>query len=198
MMVCVDSSSRTPTDTFCFSVVLVHERQGKLGSPLASGLMPSFPVRMQDIPSVSLAVIRRRVPPHELRRIVPEYCGLVWRELQAQGAKAGRHVAIYWNAEIALEVGAEFDGPLVEQHSVVRSATPAGPVATATFFGPYAGLGVVHQAIRTWCEANGHRLAGPNWEIYGHWQPEWDAAPSLIRTDVFYQIAPVGAAGAAV
>ena len=27
MMVCVDSNSRTLTDTFCFSVVLVHERQ---------------------------------------------------------------------------------------------------------------------------------------------------------------------------
>jgi hypothetical protein len=31
-------------------------------------------------------------------------------------------------------------------------------------------------------------IAGPNWEVYGHWQPEWDADPSLIRTDVFYQV----------
>ena len=151
--------------------------------------MPSFPVSIQDIPSVPLAVMRRRAQPHELSRIVPEYCGLVWRELQAQGGKGGRHVAIYWNADITLEVGAEFDGSLVERNSVVRSATPAGPVATAAFFGPYAGLGAAHQAIRTFCEANGHRLAGPNWEIYGHWQREWDANPSLIRTDVFYQIA---------
>jgi hypothetical protein len=29
-MACVDSSSRTPTDTFYFSVVLVHEGQFKL------------------------------------------------------------------------------------------------------------------------------------------------------------------------
>lgn len=40
-----------------------------------------------------------------------------------------------------------------------------------------------------WCAANGHRLAAPSWEIYGHWQPEWNDDPSLIRTDVFYQIA---------
>lgn len=32
MTVCADSKSRTLTDTFCFSVVLVHERQFKLGS----------------------------------------------------------------------------------------------------------------------------------------------------------------------
>jgi hypothetical protein len=38
MMVCVDSNSRTPTDTFCFSLVLVHKRQFKLGSALPSGL----------------------------------------------------------------------------------------------------------------------------------------------------------------
>ncbi len=37
VMVCVDSNSRTPMDTFCISVVLVHERQFKLGSPLPSG-----------------------------------------------------------------------------------------------------------------------------------------------------------------
>jgi hypothetical protein len=36
MMACVDSNSRTLTATFCFLVVLVHERQFKLGFDLAS------------------------------------------------------------------------------------------------------------------------------------------------------------------
>ena len=31
-------------------------------------------------------------------------------------------------------------------------------------------------------------LAGPNWEIYGHWVDEWNRDPSKIRTDVFYLI----------
>ena len=46
MMVCVDSNLRTPTDTFCSSVVLVHERQFTLGSALSSGLhlQPSLAV----------------------------------------------------------------------------------------------------------------------------------------------------------
>jgi hypothetical protein len=48
-------------------------------------------------------------------------------------------------------------------------------------------LVVAHAALREWCKANGHALAGPSWEIYDHWQPEWDRGPSLIRTDVFYQ-----------
>jgi len=59
-------------------------------------------------------------------------------------------------------------------------------VAWAAHFGPYSGLGAAHDAVRRWCKANDHRLAGSNWEIYGHWQREWNADPSRVRTDVYY------------
>lgn len=148
--------------------------------------MPSYAVRLQQLKSVPLAVIRRQASAAELARVVPECCGLVWNAVRAQHARAGRHVAIYWDGTIRLEVGVELDGPLAEQGDVVRSATPAGAVASTTHFGPYGGLGAAHAAIRQWCSANNHRWAGPNWEIYGHWQREWDDDPSRIRTDVFY------------
>jgi effector-binding domain-containing protein len=103
--------------------------------------------------------------------------------------KAGRHVAIYWDGSIRLEVGVELQGPFVEAGDIVRSATPDGSVAWVTHLGPYSGLGAAHQAVREWCKTRHHRLAGPNWEIYGHWQPAWNDDPSRIRTDVFYQVA---------
>jgi effector-binding domain-containing protein len=53
----------------------------------------------------------------------------------------------------------------------------------------YSGLGAAHDAVRQWCKANNHNLAGPNWEIYGHWQPEWNTNPSQIRTDIYYLLA---------
>jgi effector-binding domain-containing protein len=59
-------------------------------------------------------------------------------------------------------------------------------VATATHLGPYGGLGAAHNAVRQWCTDNNHRLAGPSWEIYDHWQREWNDDPSGIRTDVYY------------
>ena len=65
---------------------------------------------------------------------------------------------------------------------VVRSATPAGPVATITHIGPYAGLGQAHDAIHAWCKAQGRALAGPSWEIYGHVSDP--LLPPL--TDIFY------------
>ena len=151
--------------------------------------MNSYAVRLEQLDSVPLAVVRRHAKPSELSRLVPECCGLVWNAIRAQQAKAGRHVAIYWDSIIRLEVGVELCGPFQPQGDVVISATPAGPVAWATHWGPYGGLHAAHQAIRAWCEANNHRLAGPNWEIYGHWQNEWNTDPSQIRTDVYYQLA---------
>jgi hypothetical protein len=35
-------------------------------------------------------------------------------------------------------------------------------------------------------------LAGPNWEIYGHWKDEWNNDPSKICTEVFYLLAADG------
>jgi effector-binding domain-containing protein len=150
------------------------------------GIMPPYAVQLQRLQSVPLAVIRRQASASELARLVPECCGLVWQEVRAQQARGGRHVAIYWDRTIRLEVGVEIDGPFAEQGEVVRSATPAGAVASTTHFGPYGGLGAAHDAVRRWCQANHHCLAGPHWEIYGHWQREWNADPSEIRTDVYY------------
>jgi effector-binding domain-containing protein len=141
---------------------------------------------MERLESVPLAVIRRQAGVADLARVVPECCGLVWNAMRAQGIKGGRHVAIYWDQSIRLEVGVEVHGPFADHGDVVHSATPAGAVASTTHFGAYGDLGAAHDAVRQWCSENNRRLAGPNWEIYGHWQREWDADPSQIRTDVFY------------
>jgi effector-binding domain-containing protein len=150
--------------------------------------MAPYTVRFGRLESVPLAVIRRQASASELARVVPECCGLVWEALRAQHAQAGRHVAIYWDRSIRLEVGVEIRGPFAEQGGVVHSATPAGQVASATHFGPYGKLGAAHDAVRHWCRDNNHRLAGPSWEIYDHWKPEWNADPSRIRTDIYYLI----------
>jgi effector-binding domain-containing protein len=147
-------------------------------------------VQLQQLNSIRLAVIRRQASPSELSRVVPDCCGLVWNAVRSQQAKAGRNVAVYWDGTIRLEVGVELLGPFTAQGEVVLSATPAGTVASATHIGPYSGLGAAHEAVRQWCRTNNHSLAGPNWEIYGHWQPEWNTDPSQIRTDVYYLLAP--------
>jgi effector-binding domain-containing protein len=146
-----------------------------------------YDVRFEQLSSVPLAVVNRRASVRELPRVVPQACGTLWDVVKAQNlAGAGRHVALYLDDKINLQVGVELQVPFAGYGEVVPSSTPAGAVATTTHFGPYNQLAAAHEAIRQWCAAHNYILAGPNWEIYDHWKDEWNNDPSRIRTDVFY------------
>jgi effector-binding domain-containing protein len=156
-----------------------------------------YDVRLEQVSSRPLAVVRRRASLQELPRVVPAACGTVWNVVRVQRIPgAGRHVAVYLDGQINLEVGVELESPFAGHGEVIGSSTPAGAVATTVHFGPYGQLHEAHRAIREWCANHGHALAGPNWEIYGHWMDEWNSDPSKIRTDVFYLLAAeTGSAG---
>src|SRR4051812_30355537 len=150
----------------------------------------AYDVRLENVADKRpTAVVRRRASVKDLPRIVPEACGIVWNVVRAQNIKgAGRHVALYLDDQINLEVGVELEAPFAGHGEVLGSGLPSGTVATTTHFGPYNQLPAAHHAIRDWCANHGHALAGPNWEIYGHWDDAWNSDPSKIRTDVFYQL----------
>src|SRR2546423_8226195 len=141
-----------------------------------------YAVRAERRNGTPIAVVRRRAPVHQLSSVVTEACGTVWGVLKALGVEgAGRHVAVYLcgtGGQVDMEIGAEVGGAFGGHGEVVDSVTPAGEVATVTHFGPYDRLGDAHRAIRDWCAANNRTLAGPNWEVYGHWVPEWNKDPS--------------------
>jgi len=146
-----------------------------------------YDVRLEQLSSRPLAVVRRRASLQELAKVVPAACGTVWSVLRAQKiVGAGRHVALYLDDKINLEVGVELGTDFAGHGEVVASATPAGIVASAVHFGPYDRLHEAHQAIRQWCANHDYVLAGPNWEIYCHWTDECKTDASKIRTDIFY------------
>lgn len=156
-----------------------------------------YDIRLEQHGGQPLAVVRRRASLQELSRVVPDACGTVWKVLRAQQVTgAGRHVAVYLDGQINLEVGVEMDIPFVGCGEVVGSATPSGPVATTTHFGPYGLLHQAHEAIRLWCRNNGHTLAGPNWEVYGHWEDEWNSDAAKISTGIYYLLVADGSSAA--
>src|SRR3954449_10555409 len=119
-----------------------------------------YDVRLEQVSSRPLAVVRRRASSQELSQVVPDACGAVWSVIRAQQVMgAGRHVALYLDGKINLEVGVELDTPFAGHGEVVGSATPAGAVATAVHFGPYARLHEAHRAICEWCANHGYTLA---------------------------------------
>ena len=149
-----------------------------------------YEVRLQTISEPrSLAVVKRRAKPAEMSRVVVECCGLVWNALKAAGVKgAGRHVSVYFDDVVNLEVGVEMDGPFDGAGEVVKSALPMGMAASTVHLGPYQRLGEAHAAVKSWCAKNGYELSGVRWEIYGHWIEEWNKDSSKIRTDVYCQV----------
>jgi len=152
-----------------------------------------YAVRLERHSGTPLAVVRRRARPQELSRVVPDACGVVWNVVKSQQLTgAGRHVAIYWDGVINLDVGVELTGPFAGHGEVVPATTPSGLVATTTHYGPYQKLHDAHDAIQKWRQANGYKFAGPQWEVYGHWLPEWNNDPSKIVTDLYYLLVDDG------
>jgi effector-binding domain-containing protein len=142
-----------------------------------------YQVHVLRVDAQPTAVVRRRARPGDLARVVPQGCGEVWAFVRTSGLPhPGRNLALYLDCQINLECGVEVAQPFEGTDQVVCSQTPAGLVATAAHWGPYDRLGDAHRAIGRWCAAHGHTPAGPNWEVYGH----WDDDPAKLRTDVYY------------
>jgi effector-binding domain-containing protein len=130
-----------------------------------------------------IAVVRRRCSPAQFAQVIPAACGEVWQFIRASNLPhTGINLALYLDLEFNLEVGVVVKHPFTSEGPVISSATPGGRVATVMHLGPYERLGEAHQAIRGWCAARHHQLAGPFWEIYDHWNDDL----SKLRTDVFY------------
>jgi effector-binding domain-containing protein len=148
-------------------------------------------VELVNVEPQLTAVVRDRVLQTDLPRFVPAACGEVWSFFRGAGLpKPGRNVAVYFDSLITVEAGAEATASFTGNGRVVCSQIPGGLAATTAHFGPYGTLGTAHRAILDWCTANGRRLTGVSWELYGHWQDAWNNDPSRIRTDIFYLVEP--------
>jgi effector-binding domain-containing protein len=106
----------------------------------------------------------------------------VWSYLRSEAAEGlyqhGHNIMLYKDDFPNVEVGVQVSGSFAPCGPVVSSALPGGLVVTATHTGPIASIGDTHQAVCAWSTANGYRLAGPRWEIYG------DPDPSTGNFDV--------------
>ncbi len=145
----------------------------------------SLVVEIATVEPRAIAAVRRTCPQSELARVIPEACGDAWNRLKARGVKGGRLVALYFDDVMNLAIGAEVDPGFTGDGELVAETLPGGTVARATHVGPYHLLGATHSAVHAWCRANGHRLAGPSWEIYGHWSDD----PAKLTTEVVYLLA---------
>src|SRR3974390_303394 len=114
-------------------------------------------IKITHAEAIPTAVIRSRVPAGELSKFVPAACGEVWSFIRSAGLpRPGRHVALYLDGQGTVEGGAEGSAPFEGNDRGQCSKLPAGRLVTTTHFGPYAGLGEAHSAIRSWCAKHGY------------------------------------------
>jgi hypothetical protein len=92
--------------------------------------------------------------------------------------------AIFEEPAPELRIGPEVSEPFEDDLSLRCAATPAGRAASASYRGVHEESPKVHRAIRAWCAANGHQLAGPIWESY-----RWNTDPTLRVIEVYYLLA---------
>jgi hypothetical protein len=133
------------------------------------------PVELKSLPAQPIEAVRGRATMATL----PTDIRALFDKLYAV-PKPGRglNIVLYPGS-----VDGEFEiacGVLVELGG--NAATPAGTVATTVHIGPYNQMKPAHQAIHKWVRDNNRRLAGPSWEVYGHWTDD----PASLRTDIFY------------
>lgn len=98
------------------------------------------------------------------------------------GSELWQNVMLYKDDRPQVEIGVLASGAFAPEGRVIASELPGGEVATAIHRGDYALLGRTHDALREHVAARGRELAGPRWEIYGHWRDE----PSDLETEVFW------------
>ena len=146
----------------------------------------SYRVTVVNVPAKPLLVVRRRALQSQLSKVVPDGCGVVWNFLRANNVTPrGRNVAIYRGtatSELDVEIGVEVGPNAVGGGEVSLSATPSGEAVTVAHIGPYSLLMNANDAIKSWCADNNRQIAGPSWEVYGHWTDDVEK----LRTDVFY------------
>ena len=143
----------------------------------------SYQVTAMDVVARPTAVVAATTTWPEFPALWTKLLDEVWACLRAGGIHRGcRNVMLYWDDVPHVEVGVELGQPCPLTGRVVASALPAGQVAMTVHRGPYSGLASAHQAVHDWSAAQGRRLAGPRWEVYG---PHHDD-PAEVWTEIYW------------
>jgi effector-binding domain-containing protein len=146
-------------------------------------------VTVKIVESTPTAVVAAATTWAEFPNTWGPILGEVWSFLRGEAPEGlytnGHNIMLYKDNVPNVEVGVQVNGSFASAGHVVASALPGGLAASATHTGPISKIGDTHRAVREWSKANGYRLVGPHWEIYG------DPNPSTgdFDIDVFWSLA---------
>ena len=152
--------------------------------------MPSTPyaVSLEHAAPRLIAAAHARLPIERVPAVFAGHLDRVYAAARAGLVQLdGQNIFLYRNvpaasAEVDVDFGVGTTKPFTSVGDVTEVALPDGEVATTAHWGDYARLADAHSAVVTWCREHGRLMAGPRWEVYGHWTDD----VARRRTDVYY------------
>jgi hypothetical protein len=150
--------------------------------------MPSelYDVREVIVTARPVAGVRAGIPRGRVGQEFGRHLDQVYAAARAGAVHLdGQNIFIYRAAtpdQLTVDFCVGVTAPFAAVGAVVPLETPHGVAATTTHVGDYGRLGEANAAILAWCRANDRMLAGPSWEVYGH----WNADPAQLRTEIYY------------
>jgi len=152
-----------------------------------------YQVREVSVAARQVAGVRAQVARGRVAQEFGRHLDQVYAAARAGALKHdGQNIFIYRAAAkdtLTVDFCVGITEPFAAVGPVLPLETPHGIAAMTTHVGDYGRLGEANAAILAWCRATHRRLAGPSWEVYGHWHEN----PALLRTDVYYLLQAIGA-----
>jgi effector-binding domain-containing protein len=151
-----------------------------------------YEVREAIVAARPVAGVRTQVRRGRVAQEFARHLNQVYAASRA-GAVAldGQNIFIYRQAtdeHLVVDFCVGVTAPFAAVGVVLPLETPRGAAAMTTHHGSYGGLYGANAAILAWCRAHDRALAGPSWEVYGHWH----ADPEQLHTDVYYLLQAAG------
>jgi effector-binding domain-containing protein len=146
------------------------------------------PVRVEVSRSRGIAAVGASLRMADVPQRFAPYLEQVYAASRAGAVELdGQNIFVYHtdaspDAATEIEFGVGCAESFAPVGSVRYITVPSGEVAATTHWGDYAGLGAARSAVVRYCRTHALALAGPRWEVYGHWSDE----PARRRTDVYY------------
>ena len=152
----------------------------------------SYEVTIKEATLQALAAIQARASTRNLGELITRHIPQVWQFVTENAVENnGRSAVVYHGEEgddifsdegMPIEIGVQVLGGFEDTDAIRHSAVPGGRVARTLHIGPYQDLPNAHNAVRQWCEENGHTISGLGWEDYGPYHDD----PAELETQVCY------------
>lgn len=136
-----------------------------------------------------VAGVRARVPKGRVPQEFAKYLDQLYAAARSGAWQLdGQNIFIYReaaNGVLTVDFCVGITAPFEAVGAVEPLTTPSGTAVVTTHHGDYSRLHEANAAIHAWCRANVRIIAGPSWEVYGHWHED----PAKLRTDVYFLLA---------